>query len=277
MSFSRVDLKCTDENREQVHLAKMVLALVQSFQSAIIAGGAPRSWYLGKLANDVDIFLSGMPSKRLIESLEQVLVIGLGATEFEVLGDPEKYKESSVVYEFSLKGYTFQLIIGTPSIHDWKYDMSKIFLASPWEDSMNASKEFLTGFKENQFIGDKNDKYIQKFMGQFPDIRIITPEEAELFYHLDVVIDDEEELPKEQEVFGIPVRGEAVAQNPEAIQDARPQAVRQAVVQWEELRQQFLFEGNRVVHGHRHNQPQPEPEQPNRRRNPFEAFFGERR
>ena len=55
---------------KQIAKADAILTQLKPF-GAVVAGGAPRDWYRNVVANDIDVFVAGEPSKEeLLEALE---------------------------------------------------------------------------------------------------------------------------------------------------------------------------------------------------------------
>jgi hypothetical protein len=70
-----------EEIDKQIAKADAVLEQLKSF-GAVVAGGAPRDWYMSKPANDIDVFIAGQPSK---EALSEAL--GLETCNMVELGE----------------------------------------------------------------------------------------------------------------------------------------------------------------------------------------------
>lgn len=84
---------------------------------SILAGGAPRDWYLGKECNDLDFYISlpeGLQSDRYQSMIDKVLLEGCKKVKenFETHSDP-MYKHMEAlrnIYYYEYKGIEFQLI-----------------------------------------------------------------------------------------------------------------------------------------------------------------------
>lgn len=195
--MKRIKLEINSTNEWQYNMAAAISGVLCSAGlHPVLAGGAPRSWYLGQEANDLDFFCYGACTAERIQHTKDMLTALFDDVKFTTLGDPKKYKEAQSVVEFTAKGQVVQMMFDMPSITEWKYEMSKVQIGDFVRRDAYATKEFVDGFKNKEFLGDKEDPYIQKFMRRFPDIRIVSPAEAELYIHLDNVLDDEESSTK---------------------------------------------------------------------------------
>ena len=162
----------------------------------IVAGGAPRDWYLGKQASDIDVFIhlkEGLTRGVAIEWLDK-----LGFNDYEFLGreilDDSMYKSNpylKYVIEGHLEDVRYQvMIMKEPTfksvIPEFPISMSKI-----WYKNGRINPEFI--FKkgmENKFILKTSelykdgDKYIDKIRKKFPDYRYFSSEKDLLNYML---------------------------------------------------------------------------------------------
>jgi hypothetical protein len=169
---------------EQKEVANWILNRMEILDpTCIIAGGAPRDWYLGKECNDIDlyfyyrfsnepeIFTSNALSKI---GLENIVHIGRENTEF-----PENYKRNPFlkrVYEIEQNGLKVQLIQMIEKtfkhvVDDFPlnicqiwYKKGKIFTTNNFEKAI----EFKTLILLNDLYSD-GDRYIEKIKNKFSD------------------------------------------------------------------------------------------------------------
>lgn len=190
--YCRIKLDKNKDNEDQIELGKSVLYLVSGAARdyTCIAGGAVRDWYLGGTANDIDIFVSGK-RKSSVQSVKRTLNALLGV-QCKELGDSSYENGEWFVLEFEVRGQVFQIIFGQNPKSTIKYDISKFYLEVTG-DAVSMSNT-LDGFKYKQFVGDKEDPYIQKMMKRYPDIKFLSNTDAELFVHLVNDLDKEEQI-----------------------------------------------------------------------------------
>lgn len=157
----------------------MLKKIQQIDKKAVIAGGAPRNWYYGKLANDIDIYVTNQ------------------IVDFVVLMDSEGFTLHNVfkgVYEDSQficgvvdclsDTLNVQLIRAVQDFHPARnFDIG---LCMIWHNGSETvvTNEFLRDFKNNTltiFPKNVSDKqmcrmvthHIPKLMNQFPEHRLI--------------------------------------------------------------------------------------------------------
>lgn len=164
--------------------------------TCIVAGGAPRDWYLGMEASDIDIFLhlrAGLTQTMVMDWLDK-----LSFKDYKFLGreilDDSMYK-SNPYLKYVIEGYMSDvryqvMIMNKPTysvIPEFPLSMSKI-----WYKKGRINPEFI--FKkgiENKFILKTSelykdgDKYIRKICGKFPDYKYFGSEKDLLIHILD--------------------------------------------------------------------------------------------
>lgn len=98
---------------EQAIASEIVGKLEREGYRPVVAGGAPRSWYLGESCNDIDVFLFTSPER--IKNIEDIL-----QTKFEEKGEDYQVKAGLLraVYEGEINGKIVQLMfLVVPPMH----------------------------------------------------------------------------------------------------------------------------------------------------------------
>lgn len=163
----------------QQEKANQILALVEQLDpTAIIAGGAPRDWYFGKVASDIDIFMYFRPDLPLGELHSFMLNKGF---EVDFVGDQEEqfnYKLNPnirCVFQLDYKGEKVQLVmLNKPS---WGIvDTFAINICKIWykRGKINTTKNFLFAIKNKILIKEgelyaSTAKYELKIRDKFKD------------------------------------------------------------------------------------------------------------
>lgn len=177
---------------EQKLVAKKVLDKIKALDSrAIIAGGAPRDWYFGNLANDIDIFYFFETNTYCLQDIRQqlnILKCLLNIEDIKVLGiDPRNqaqwvddfsnYIENPDirnVYEATIDNVKFQFICLTKrnvQVGSFAYNMCQAWSNGVW---IGTSKLFDFGVKKKLLIETgtlyaNTDKFKKKMINKFPD------------------------------------------------------------------------------------------------------------
>lgn len=74
--------------KQQATAAKVISLLEKQFGNAVVAGGAPRDWFMGKIARDIDIYVVVEPKKGGI-----LLAMATTALDTEVKQLGKQYEE----------------------------------------------------------------------------------------------------------------------------------------------------------------------------------------
>lgn len=166
--------------KHQKQVADKVLAAIESFDlTCVVAGGAPRDWYLGRQATDIDLFFHYRPRasakevKMLLERALDVSVNRLGADNFS-----EEYKvnkDLKTVWQTEVDGVVVQfmeMVKPTWGVVDhfplsickaW-YKKGKIFISSDFKKSLESK----VIFKTNPIYMDSS-RYLKKILSKFPE------------------------------------------------------------------------------------------------------------
>lgn len=149
----------------------------------ILAGGAPRDWYLGEPCNDLDIYIH-IPHQP--QAWDELRWRSLGLPEMRRLGenrkDPNKYKSMPnlrKVYEGVYKGMKFQVMTLELPTFEAVIPYFATEVSSAWWTGKGDIKH-TRGFKESheteQLIFKKgykaNDPYVQKMIKRFPNYKV---------------------------------------------------------------------------------------------------------
>lgn len=107
-SYAQEQIKKQKDTAETVlnELAKF------GFEGAVCAGGAPRDWYLGKIAKDLDFFVDNKVNGVVFDIKKFMNTIGVKTFgKLENSGIYEANPRLESVFEFELNGSVCQLII----------------------------------------------------------------------------------------------------------------------------------------------------------------------
>ena len=185
--------------QEQKDIGKELLDKLSILDPCVvIAGGAPRDWYLGKEANDLDIYLSYHPNLTLgtnAKVIEDLLC--LGKNNLETLGvqfDENKDRNTEYainpdvrcVYEFDYKGIKVQIInmhTEFVKVEDfcfsicqaWTKDCERIHVTNDFKYSVDHKIVFKTG----HFYSQKG-VYVEKIKNRFPEYLFVEDKPKEM-------------------------------------------------------------------------------------------------
>lgn len=150
----------------------------------VIAGGAPRDWYLGKDATDIDFYLSHpnlsvLGNKKIISrvlNIEEDLIEIMGFADPEDPKDPDfEYQCSYIqaVYELVYKGIKVQIINTYEKINVMDFSFS---ICQAWTSDcieINGTADFFNSIKHKMVFRTgsmlNNETYTKKMMDKFPD------------------------------------------------------------------------------------------------------------
>lgn len=164
----------------------------------VIAGGAPRDWYLGKEANDLDIYLSYHPNLTLGSNKRSISkVLGIPEGAIETLGvqfdenvdrDTEYAINPDVrcVYEFEYRGIKVQIINMRTEFVDvaefcfnicqaWTVDCEHIYVTNDFQYAIDHKIVYKTG----HFYAHKG-AYVEKMRDRFPDYLFLEEKPKEI-------------------------------------------------------------------------------------------------
>ena len=165
------------------------------FPEAVIAGGAARDWYMGRLCRDVDIIIPGISDPILMStvlknSFKEYSPVGRDYYEMKgILSVVSKPKGSShfqpeIQLVFWSNPYIHSIIGGFPS------PLSKAFVVCNTNPTaptayISVDSEFILAYKHkvhwqsNEMNGHKQD-YIKKICDKFPDYKFFPTKELAL-------------------------------------------------------------------------------------------------
>lgn len=163
----------------QMNLADEVIHKLRAVDpSCIVAGGAPRDWHFGNIANDIDIYI-WQPHKTRGAKENQLNAAGFNVSTVSFDINHEMYKKNSMIdYVFNAEGYDEKVQI--ISLNESTYKVVNSFpfsICQAWyipERGIQLEKNFRitekTGyiFKTNPVYAD-GDNYIQKITERFKD------------------------------------------------------------------------------------------------------------
>jgi hypothetical protein len=158
----------------------------------IVAGGAPRDWYLGNEATDIDVYLFDSRSTYIYSDQRLGLLNELGLninTKYENWKRPEMYQSNHHIkhlYNSEIDGEQIQIIfMGKPTftsvIDTFPISISKIWYkggeirtTQDFEDSVKYKVLWKTvdEYKED-------NKYLLKIKSKFSDYKYITKEQLQ--------------------------------------------------------------------------------------------------
>lgn len=180
----RLNLKTIDKQKE---VAQEVLKKLELFDpSCILAGGAPRDWYFGNVANDLDFYVYFRPDLPLSWRVSQLNKVGLKNFRLKGREDgdfPESYKRNPhlmCVFEGVYKGEKVQVMFMDQKTFNCVIDLFPFGICQVWwkGDKIKTSNEFDLSVKHkilkllNDLYSDA-DGYVEKIRNKFPDYLFI--------------------------------------------------------------------------------------------------------
>lgn len=167
---------------KQMEIAHMCLSLIEKFDPrAIIAGGAPRDWYMDKVATDIDIFffthssIGGGLLRKHLGSLGFVGVEQVGGEFF-----PAQYRlNPNIQRVFNAKVYGWSTPIQLIQYKKPTFGVVETFplsISQAWfkRGEIHTTKHFQNSVK-NKVVYKTSElyanghAYIEKIRGKFPD------------------------------------------------------------------------------------------------------------
>lgn len=189
---------------KQKETALKVLECIRYFDpTAIVAGGAPRDWYLGNLAKDIDIYFffrenstRAQVKNLLTRSLKLVSPdVKLTILGYEGLQDHGEYTLNAdliAVFEADLLGQKFQFMeMRKPTFG--VVENFPLSLCQAWwlGDRVKCTKDFKRSvdskvfYKTNELYMDGH-KYLNKIRQRFPDYKYFSTKSEALEYLLEL-------------------------------------------------------------------------------------------
>ena len=148
----------------------------------IVAGGAPRDWYFGKEATDIDLFFYCPQASTVTTMLKLLNKAGFRVTTVKD-GDniPEWYKKNpclQAVYETEIGGVKVQLMRMSEPTWDSVIDKFPLSICKAWykNGKIVLEKDFLRSVKfeaiyKTNTIYNNEHYYIQKVLAKFPQYK----------------------------------------------------------------------------------------------------------
>lgn len=148
----------------------------------IVAGGAPRDWYFGKEAADIDLFFHCPQASTQATMEEMLLRAGFKVTSTKTGDDiPDWYKKNpylKTVYETEAFGVKVQLLRMSKQTWDSVIDKFPLSICKAWykngkahyEKDFLRSVEFEAIYKTNTIYNNEH-QYIQKVLAKFPQYK----------------------------------------------------------------------------------------------------------
>ena len=163
---------------------------------AIVAGGAPRDWYLGKEASDIDVFFYTRPNPRASVVRKQLERVGFVIIEHKTGENiPENYRRNPFlvcVFNCSINGFNVQLMLMsestyTSTLNEFPLSLSKVMYK---DKHITTTKDFDLSIKHKVLYktGElylNGDAYIQKIIKKFPEFRYFETKLQALEYILE--------------------------------------------------------------------------------------------
>lgn len=159
--------------QEQIRKADWVLDKLSSF-GAVVAGGAPRDWYYGEEANDIDVFIPGEVDKEQIKEALGLLDCNL----VDLLG--RGYIGSFTGWSFEdEEGQTFQILCHDKSsveeiVNSFPLSVSKaiyygngVFWYDDWFHTGEKWKVVVCDETVENFSWRYLDKILPRFQGYY--------------------------------------------------------------------------------------------------------------
>lgn len=165
----------------QKQVADVILYMLRHIDpTAIVGGGAPRDWWFGRVASDIDVFFHFRNDLQIgiIARLLDDIGFKLTSTkDGESL--PEFYKlnpDLRCVFESEMFGEKVQLMLMKKptfrTIEHFPLNICKIW----YRKGIHTTRDFEKAIKFNAIVKtselyNNRDKYIQKIMNKFPDFK----------------------------------------------------------------------------------------------------------
>ena len=169
---------------------------------AIVAGGAPRDWYLGQEATDIDVYFHPNPNWNVMTVRNQLVAVG-----FELSNNSDLQDNLMSVSQYLANQYLKAVYnpINTPMKVQLMWMSEPTFESVLPQFTLNLSRAYYKngkigtdaifdlGVEEKAIIRTNavyinNDRYIDKIKAKFPDY---TYYESEAAYFGDEEVDDE--------------------------------------------------------------------------------------
>lgn len=159
---------------KQKEVATEMLRKLGIISNVVVAGGAPRDWYFGKPAKDIDYYIEAEPA-HVINALG---VLGFKVTEVKYpetfIAAYAKCEDVTCIIDLEYKGEKHQIMTCSDLWHvvkSFPVDISKITF--DLKDGLMPFADFTDCVKKKTMVVaagyNLTDPYIQKIMQKFPD------------------------------------------------------------------------------------------------------------
>lgn len=178
----------------QKYVADIVLSKLELLDRyCIVAGGAPRDWYLGKEATDIDVYLYCPVATKTQQKVDLLNELGLNIQDkkHEDWRVSEAYKTNHHIlqlYNSSIKGEKIQIIFIDQPTFSAVVDTFPISISKVWykkgiihttDDFENSVKYKILWKTVDSYYED--NKYLLKIREKFSDYTYISKEEVVIY------------------------------------------------------------------------------------------------
>lgn len=165
-------------------------------EDVLVAGGAPRDWFLGKLASDIDIYIESNTVRNHLDIISQLDDLGFKIVEIKDASDfTELYAKADylrLVIDCLYKNQNIQImLVGCEVIKVTEgFPLSICKIMFDRDDGILMTPSFLNGYKkktiyvEHPHYQDEHP-YVVKIRNKFPDWKYRNPYQVTI-EHLDV-------------------------------------------------------------------------------------------
>lgn len=176
----------------QMKIADEILKKLETFDpTCILAGGAPRDWYFGKVATDLDFFVHWKPKYQQWRYQAILESLGFKVSEKSGANIPDHYGRNPhliTVFEFTYKGEKVQVMFMGETTHHcvvplFPFGICQAWYKTPYDATrgdyynhtgVQISKNFQesVNHKVLRLLNDlytDADGYVEKIRAKFPD------------------------------------------------------------------------------------------------------------
>lgn len=148
----------------------------------ILAGGAPRDWFLGKEANDLDFYVNLLPMRNEEEEATLNRLLGLVVSRLADTSRKESeyncMKHLKRIYEFKYKGQDCQIMVMDTPTFKSVIDHFGTSICKVWfkRGRIHPTLDFLMSlrlkciYKQNNY--NAKEKHVSKMVERFPNYRL---------------------------------------------------------------------------------------------------------
>lgn len=178
----------------QKYVADIVLSKLELLDRyCIVAGGAPRDWYLGKEATDIDVYLYYPVVTKTQQKVDLLNELGLDIQDrrYEDWRVPEVYEANHHIlqlYNSCIKGEKIQIIFVNEPTFTSVVDTFPISISKVWykKGDIRTTEDFEKSLKYKilwKTIDSyyEDNKYLLKIRDKFSDYKYVSPEEVVVY------------------------------------------------------------------------------------------------